>query len=212
MTQHESTQTPPAASLPPIPAAPPSTPPPAAQPWWESATAGLPPRPQQRPRIPIPGTADWSTRASATLIEISIAVGAMGAYQLALMAFTPVFAFVEMIAYAVGLDGKSLFGTLDTIIMGAFFLWQWSLRGTTGQSLGQKLMGIAVVDEDTGQPLGASRSILRSVLHIADIGTVFFGYIRPVFQYRRQTFADSISRSVVIYMPTEKTLPAQRTP
>ncbi|MEV5508831.1 RDD family protein [Streptomyces orinoci] len=41
-----------------------------------------------------------------------------------------------------------------------FFVWQWALRGQTGQSLGQRLMGIRTVCEETGQPLGPGRSVL----------------------------------------------------
>jgi uncharacterized RDD family membrane protein YckC len=166
-------------------------------PWWESGTP-IPPKPDHEPKASIPGLADWSTRASATLIEISVAAGIETAYQLALGMAKPVFALVQVIALFLRFDLRGVFLVLDWALALAFFLWQWALRGNTGQSLGQKLMGIMTVDEDTGAPIGAGRSILRSALHVVDIAPVFFGYVRPVFQYRRQTFADQISRSVVV--------------
>jgi hypothetical protein len=63
-------------------------------------------------------------------------------------------------------------------------------------------MRIVTVDEDTGAPVGPARSIIRSLLHVLDIAPVFFGYVRPVFQYRRQTWADQICHTVVVKVET----------
>lgn len=167
--------------------------------WWEPDCDPVPARRDPALlRVPIPGLADWSTRASAALIEISIAGGIVTAYSTALVFARPVFALVEAIALLVGVHMQGVFLSLYWVLGVVFLLWQAALRGRTGQSLGQRLLHIVTVDEDTGAPIGAARSILRSVLHVADIAPVFFGYMRPVFHYRGQTFADQISRTVVV--------------
>ncbi|MFD9597825.1 RDD family protein [Kitasatospora sp. NPDC059973] len=70
--------------------------------------------------------------------------------------------------------------------------------GRTGQGLGGRLVGIVTVDEDTGAPIGAARAIWRGVLHSLDALPAFAGFVRPVTHVRRQTWADTISRSVVV--------------
>jgi len=155
-----------------------------------------------RVRVPVPGLAQWSERASASLIELSIAGGIATTYSIVLVAARPVFALVEAVALVCGVHLEPLFPFLYWALGVAFLVWQAALRGRTGQSLGQRLMRIVLVDEDTGRPVGPARSILRSVLHVLDIGALFFGYVRPVFQYRAQTFADQICRTVVVTMDT----------
>ncbi len=152
--------------------------------------------------MPVPGLADWSARASASLLELSIAGGIATTYSILLYVARPVFALVEAVALIGGVHMQPVFPFLYWALGGVFLLWQAGLRGLTGQSVGQRLLRIVVVDEDTGAPVGVARSIVRSVLHVLDIGSVFFGYIRPIFQYRGQTFADQICRTVVVTMDT----------
>ena len=173
-------------------------------PWWVPGAA-VPERRERgarSARVPVPGLADWSARASASLIELSIAGGIATLYSVVLVAARPAFALVEAAALVCGVHMAPVFPLLYWALGVSFLTWQASLRGRTGQSLGQRLMRIVLVDEDTGRPVGAARSVLRSVLHVLDIGSCFFGYIRPVFQYRAQTFADQICRTVVVTMET----------
>ncbi|MFC1436567.1 RDD family protein [Streptacidiphilus sp. N1-3] len=149
-------------------------------------------------RVPIPGLAGWSVRASASLVEISIAGGVATAYSAALLFARPVFALVEALALLLGVHMQSWFLSGYWALGVAFLVWQAAERGRTGQSLGMRLLGIVLVDEDTGAPVGPARSVLRSVLHVVDVAPVFFGYVRPVFHYRAQTFADQICRTVVV--------------
>lgn len=153
-------------------------------------------------RVPVPGLADWGTRACATLIEISIAAGVATAYSLALVFARPVFALIEAIALLAGVHLQGLFLDLYWFLGAAFLCWQWAVRGQTGQSVGQRLMGIVTVDMDTAAVIGPARSILRSLLHVVDIAPCFFGYARPVFHHQRQTWADQICRTVVVSVET----------
>ncbi|MQS17914.1 RDD family protein [Streptomyces kaniharaensis] len=47
------------------------------------------------------------------------------------------------------------------------------MRGQTGESVGQRLMGIVTVDEDTGASIGPARSVIRSLAHVLDILPTF---------------------------------------
>ena len=168
--------------------------------WWAPGTQ-LPQRRERADRgvrVPVPGLAVWSARASATLIELSIAGGIATTYSIVLFAARPVFALVEAVALICGVHMAPVFPVLYWALGVCFLVWQAAVRGRTGQSIGQQLMRIYVVDEDTGRPVGPARSILRSVLHVLDIAACFFGYLRPLFQYRAQTWADQICRTVVV--------------
>jgi len=166
--------------------------------WWEPGAVVPQRRTPPGIRVPIPGLASWSARALATLIELSIAGGIATAYSIVLFAARPVFALVEAVALICGVHMAPLFPVLYWLLGVVFLVWQAALRGSTGQSVGQRLMRIVLVDEDTGAPVGPARSVLRSLLHVLDIASVFFGYVRPIFQYRAQTWADQICRTVVV--------------
>lgn len=79
-------------------------------------------------------------------------------------------------------------------------VWVWNrgvLQGRTGQSLAKRWLGIRLVDASTGQPLGTGRALLRDVCHIAD-GFFYLGYLWPLWDARKQTFADKIVSTVVV--------------
>ncbi|MDH6135040.1 putative RDD family membrane protein YckC [Kitasatospora sp. MAA4] len=166
---------------------------------WESLIGAPRPSKAER-RAAVPGLADWSTRASAALLEISIAAGIVSAYGYLLYYARPAFALIQTLALIVGFHMQPVFAFFYWALAVAFLLWQWALRGLTGQSLGQRMMRIVTVDEDTGRPIGPARSVVRSLLHVVDIAPGFFGFIRPVVHYRRQTWADQICRTVVVEM------------
>jgi Mce-associated membrane protein len=76
--------------------------------------------------------------------------------------------------------------------------------GYSGQSLGKDWLGIRVVypvlDPDTGPMLkdaGVARCLVRLMLHLVDWFSIF-GFFRPLWNPRRQTFADSLTKTIVI--------------
>jgi uncharacterized RDD family membrane protein YckC len=71
------------------------------------------------------------------------------------------------------------------------------LMGVTGQSWGKLLTRTRLVSARTGQPLGVGRTIVRDMCHAADFVLVI-GSFFPIFDRRRQSFADKIAGSVVI--------------
>ncbi len=63
------------------------------------------------------------------------------------------------------------------------------LPATTGWSLGRVVFGIAVVRKD-GASVGPWRLLLRDLAHLLDTVSVFVGWLWPLWDGRRRTFAD----------------------
>ncbi|MFR9729403.1 RDD family protein [Saccharopolyspora sp. MS10] len=92
----------------------------------------------------------------------------------------------------------------------AFGIWNLCYRrGTTGQTIGQKVLKIKTVSEETGQPLGFGTAFLRQLCHVLDGFACSIGWLWPLWDARRQTFADKIIRSVVVPAP-EQSAPGQQ--
>jgi uncharacterized RDD family membrane protein YckC len=84
----------------------------------------------------------------------------------------------------------------------AFFVWNFCLRqGRTGQTLGKSILGITLIGERTGQPVGAGLSFVRYLCHIVDSLPCYIGYFWPLWDAKRQTFADKIMSTVVVEKP-----------
>lgn len=69
------------------------------------------------------------------------------------------------------------------------------LQGGRGQSVGKKLLGIAVYRAGTSQPLGAGLTFARSLVHIVDAIPCFIGFLWPLWDKENRTFADMIMTS-----------------
>ena len=78
---------------------------------------------------------------------------------------------------------------------------RWYQAGTTGQSLGKKLLNLRLVSEETGQPIGMLMAFVRDICHIIDSVICFIGYLFPLWDAKRQTIADKIVKTVVIPAP-----------
>lgn len=66
----------------------------------------------------------------------------------------------------------------------------------TGWSLGRALFGIAVRKRD-GTAVGVVRLVLRDVVHLLDTAALFIGWLWPLWDRRRRTFADLLLRTEV---------------
>lgn len=79
-------------------------------------------------------------------------------------------------------------------------LWVWNRgirQGRTGQSLGKSALGIHLVRAQDGAPLGTGTALLRDLAHVVD-GPLYLGYLWPLWDANRQTFADKIVSTVVV--------------
>ncbi|WP_421742329.1 RDD family protein [Cellulomonas sp.] len=71
------------------------------------------------------------------------------------------------------------------------------LQGWTGATPGKRVAGVAVVRVSDGRPAGIAAAGLRVVAHVLD-SILFIGYLRPLWNARRQTFADSMIGTLAI--------------
>ncbi|WP_312897498.1 RDD family protein [Kitasatospora kifunensis] len=153
-----------------------------------------------------PGLASWDRRACGALLDIAVGAGAMTAYGYVLELFGPVTSLARLVLGAFGSD-VDVFKVGFYAIFFGWWLWQWSLRGRTGQTLGQQLVGVRVVDVDTGRPIGPARSILRGLAHLLlDLGPVGLGFARPVWNRYRQTWSDTVMGTVAIEVEPQRYL------
>lgn len=84
----------------------------------------------------------------------------------------------------------------------AFLFWNYGLKqGKTGYSIGKGVLGIKVVKEADGQVLGTWFSIGRFFVHYLDQLACYIGYLWPLWDDKRQTFADKILSTLVIIEP-----------
>ncbi len=80
------------------------------------------------------------------------------------------------------------------------------MQGRTSQSLGKRILGLRTirseVDTHSGEPLagypGVLRCLLRAALHAVDAAFCFIGFLRPLWNLRRETWADSLVNTLVI--------------
>jgi uncharacterized RDD family membrane protein YckC len=90
-------------------------------------------------------------------------------------------------------------GLLLTVAVGAWN--RWYLGGVTGRSVGKRVMKLRLIDVGTGQPIGPARAFARDVAHALDSLACYVGWLWPLWDARRQTFADKIISSVVVRDP-----------
>ena len=156
--------------------------------------------PQGYPGAPNPGAyTDWFTRVLAYLIDsVPLAVVSVIGYVIILagaasdsgaaIAFAMIFGFLLMLVAPL-----------------AYGIWNFGFKqGTTGQSIGKKVMKFKVVGELTGQPIGVGGSIVRQLAHFADSFLCNIGYLWPIWDDKRQTFADKIMSTVCVPAPEQQ--------
>ena len=75
---------------------------------------------------------------------------------------------------------------------------RWYLGGTTGQSFGKRALNVRLLSERTGQPIGPLMAFVRDICHILDSLACYIGWLFPLWDAKRQTFADKIISTVVV--------------
>ncbi|GAA3560662.1 hypothetical protein GCM10022222_50580 [Amycolatopsis ultiminotia] len=136
------------------------------------------------PYGPPGGYADWGQRAGAFLIDY----GAIIVLYLIAIILGFISPTVALIFY--------LLGGIATIGWGIYN--RWIQGGNTGQSLGKRVVGIKLVSEQTGQPIGAVMAFVRDLAHALDSAACYLGFLWPLWDDRAQTFSDKILGTVVV--------------
>jgi uncharacterized RDD family membrane protein YckC len=92
----------------------------------------------------------------------------------------------------------SLLWPMLGLLMIAYCLWNWGYRqGTNGSSLGKSVLKFKVVSEQTGQPIGFGKSVVRLIAHLLDVVSLI-GFDLPRFTAKKQTIADMIMHTVCV--------------
>lgn len=139
---------------------------------------------EQPPTVPGP-LAEWGDRVVATLIDGAIIVAGYIALFIVVLVLG---AISDALAALVG-----VLGYLALVFVGLYFGY---MEGQAGQSPGKKLTGLKVVKLDGGL-LGGSTGVVRKLVHFVD-GIFLIGYLLPLFDPQKQTFADKIMGTVVL--------------
>jgi uncharacterized RDD family membrane protein YckC len=108
-----------------------------------------------------------------------------------------------MVPYFIGL---ALARSVGSILLVPFALiaiglgiWNGIIRqGQTGQTLGKTVVKIKLVEATTGQPVGPGKAFVRQLTHILDGAACYVGYLWPLWDEKKQTFADKINDTLVV--------------
>jgi uncharacterized RDD family membrane protein YckC len=156
---------------------------------FDNPGMGFPPQGQAPAAVPF---ASWGQRVLATLID--------GAVITALfIGLAIIGAILSAVSDALG----GLFLGLSYLVLIALSFYFAFLTGKQGQSPGKKVIGIQVVNANTGQFIGGGMGIVRNLVHIIDQVICYIGYLLPLFDAKKQTIADKIMTTVVIAGPKQ---------
>ncbi len=176
---------------------------------YGGATASVPPpnpydgRPTTGPAFVFGGYASWTSRVVAYLIDGFL--GGLAAFPV-WIGYGLLIANTTTTTDAQGVDHvhfHSAAGSTVLILIGvvtglAFFIWNQCIRqGRTGATLGKSVLAIRTVHADM-QPIGAGLAFVRYLLNIVNGIPCYLGYLWPIWDDKKQTFADKIMSTYVI--------------
>ncbi|SMD25364.1 RDD family protein [Lentzea albidocapillata] len=141
---------------------------------------------------PPTGYAEWGSRFVGYLIDIA-----------APTVVTLILYYVVVgIAVASDAPGLALLAIPIWLANFGFIIWNTVIKqGQTGQSIGKKVAKIKLVGEETMQPLGGGTTFVRQLCHVVDALPCYAGFFAPLWEPKKQTWADKIMKSIVINAP-----------
>lgn len=155
---------------------------------------------QQHVSVPAPPVdepwAPWHLRVAASLVDAAVVVPFLVAMFVvgAISEDHPADQLAQMICFAA-------FVTLAVSLF-VFQFWNSVVRqGHRGASLGKECFGLLVISLGDARPIGPALTLVRRWAHLVDAVTLGLGYLWPLADRRRQTFADKIMFTVVLRLP-----------
>ena len=143
-------------------------------------------RPQPLARYGFPLLATYGQRVGGFLIDIGIPGGLLAIVLIAALATK------DVVVIGVVYPGAALVGL-------AFVLWNSGYRqGRSGQSLGKRVLGTRLVSVGSEEPVGFRRAVGRQIAHLLDGIPLGLGYLWPLWDEHRQTFADKVCSTLVV--------------
>ncbi|MGA4958105.1 RDD family protein [Streptomyces lavendulocolor] len=158
---------------------------------------GYPQQPQPYGAYPPPGMpgmgggmppyAHWGRRVGAHLLDMLIILG-------------PLYAIVG-ISGATSSSGEPQLGAIIVLPLMVYTLTMAVLQlvkeGKTGQTIGKKALGICLLREADGRPLGVGMAFVRKLAHFLDSVACYLGWLWPLWDEKKQTFADKVCSTAV---------------
>lgn len=141
-----------------------------------------------------PALASWSRRVMAALLDGGIGTG------LTFLVFGVLSVPVPFVGPAFQLAGEEGVRTpswTDSGWLVSVTLLLVAMQAYLGATPGKLVIGVAVVGERDARPIGVLRTIVRWLAHLLD-SILLIGYLRPLWNPQRKTFADSIMSTVVL--------------
>lgn len=122
----------------------------------------------------------WHVRAAALAVDLLPGAGVVATMALVWLAVPP-HSIWWWVSVSI-LVAAALMTMANRVVLPALF----------GHGMGRALLGIAVVRAD-GSPPGIGRLMVRELAHLLDTVSVFVGWLWPLWDSRRRTFADLLS-------------------
>lgn len=145
--------------------------------------------------------ATWGARVGAALLDGVIVVVPVLILFFVLLAATATSSTYDQNTDSYAGGGISALGIvlIALVYLGAlaFELWQLYKQGTTGQTIGKKVVGIRVIREADGRYTGFGMAFVRRLAHIVD-GFCYIGFLWPLWDAKNQTFADKMCSTIVV--------------
>ncbi len=133
------------------------------------------------PELP---TASWLTRAGAFSIDVLLGIAVIATMALLTLS-APQRGWLWWALTATA-------GLIFVLVAVNRIVLPW----LTGWSLGRAVFGIAVRKRD-GSPVGLARLVGRDLAHLLDTAALLVGWLWPLWDRRRRTFADLLLRTEV---------------
>lgn len=139
--------------------------------------------------VAAPPLASWPARAGAFAIDVLVGLA--------------VVATLALVAWTAPLRGWLwwVFTVAAALMVVVTAVNRLVLPAVKGFSLGRALFGIAVVHR-TGARAGVWRLLVRDLAHLLDTAALFLGWLWPLWDRRRRTFADLLLRTEVHKSPS----------
>ncbi|MET9928782.1 MULTISPECIES: RDD family protein [unclassified Streptomyces] len=132
----------------------------------------------------MPELAHWGLRAGGLIID-GLIIGAP-------------YVLLVGIGGAMGDAAGGVIVLIGFLLTLGLAVWQLYQEGTTGQTIGKKAVGIRLLREADGRPLGFGMAFVRRLAHFLDSIACYIGWLWPLWDEKKQTFADKVCSSVVI--------------
>ncbi|WP_099021412.1 RDD family protein [Mycolicibacterium palauense] len=129
--------------------------------------------------------ASWPSRAAAFGIDVLVGTGVIAAQLLVAWSAAP-----RTWLWWVCVAGAG-------IVLLAMAVNRLLLPALTGWTLGRALLGIRV-QRSVGRSVGPWRLLGRDATHLLDTAPVLLGWLWPLWDSRRRTFADMLTRTEVV--------------